>query len=222
MTFKSLIIATLSTLLAVAPNAYAESPMITDDAGTLERGGKKFELGSVKLGPVYAHQLSFGIAPVGALELGTTIQSENDKSLALRSRLLGLSAKWVPWHDGAWSAGVKAEWGTVRVAGANTSMTALTGLLTWRKDSGVALHGNLGRTWQNGPEDNRWALGIDIPITASLQATLEGVGSRTAGASSSGAQAGLRWELQKGWKAFTSVGRVSAQRAASIGTSYEF
>jgi hypothetical protein len=74
----------LSMLIAglfTASSSYAEAPMVTDDAGTLDKDGKKIEGGFAKTGPERAYSLSAGYSPMDTVELGASFQHARDKTI---------------------------------------------------------------------------------------------------------------------------------------------
>jgi hypothetical protein len=54
----------LGALALCSTLVFAEAPMITDDAGTLDNGGKKIEGGFVKSGSERVYSLSGGFSPI--------------------------------------------------------------------------------------------------------------------------------------------------------------
>ena len=100
----------LATLLAAAlscATAFAEAPMITDDAGTLDKHGKKIEGSFVKSRSERVYGLSGGYSPINNVELGLSLQHSRDKRIPASGNATGLSAKWIPLKSGIFSAEFK-------------------------------------------------------------------------------------------------------------------
>ncbi len=199
---------------------YAEAPMITDDAGTLEKGGKKIEGSFMRSGSERAYLLSGGFAPVDNVELGLSLQHARDGSNPASGNAIGLSAKWIPLKIGIVSAGVKLDYIHAKSGGASSNEATLTALGSARFESGYVLHANLGRNnISGGGHANNWALGAEAPVADKVQLTLD-VYSSTG--SDTGKQIGARWEVQKGLKLSAALGRYNTQNTAYAGFSWEF
>lgn len=211
----------LGALALCSTLAFAEAPMITDDAGTLDKGGKKIEGGFVKSGSERAYGLSGGFSPIDNVELSLSLQHARDSSIPASGNATGLSAKWIPLKSGIFSAGVKLDHVRAKSGGALANETTLTALGTARFESGYVLHANIGRTNASGGggHTNSWALGAEAPVADKVQLTLD-VYSSTG--SNTGKQIGARWEVQKGLKLSAALGRYNSANTAFAGFSWEF
>ncbi len=211
----------LGALTLCSTLAFAEAPMITDDAGTLDKGGKKIEGGFVKSGSERAYGLSGGFSPIDNVELGLSLQRARDSSIPASGNATGLSAKWIPFKSGIFSAGVKLDYVHAKSGGVSANETTFTALGTARFESGYVLHANLGRTSVSSGQGhaNNWALGAEAPVADKVQLTLD-VYSSTG--SDTGKQIGARWEIQKGLKLSAAFGRYNTQNTAYAGFSWEF
>jgi hypothetical protein len=215
---------TLTILMAAAfssATVYAEAPMVTDDAGTLDVGGKKIEGGFTKSGSERAYGLSGGFSPIENVELGVSLQHLRDGSIPASGNATGLSAKWIPFKSGIFSAGVKLDYLHAKSGGVSGNATTLTALGTARFESGYALHANISRTNNSGGggHSNDWKIGGEAPVADKVQLTLDlysGTGSDT------GKQIGARWEIQKGLKLSAAFGRYNSDNTAFAGFSWEF
>lgn len=78
--------------------SHAESPMLTDDAGTLDAGGFKIEARHTWDALARSEELALGFAPLPKVELGLSAASERDRTNhpADTAQVRGLSVKWVP------------------------------------------------------------------------------------------------------------------------------
>ena len=201
--------------------AFAEAPMITDDAGTLDKGGKKIEGGFSKSGSQRTYDLSGGYAPMDNVELGLGLQHSRDGSIPASGNAAAFSAKWIPVKSGMFSAGVKLDVVHAKSGGASANNTSLTALGSARFESGYVLHANIGRTntSNGGGHANNWAIGGEAPVADKVQLTLDAYSST---GSDTGKQIGARWEVQKGLKLSTAFGRYNKDNTAYAGFSWEF
>lgn len=214
----------LAILMAAAFSCaavYAEAPMITDDAGTMDKGGKKIEGSFVKSGSARAYGLSGGFSPIDNVELGLSLQHARDGSIPASGNATGLSAKWIPFKSGIFSAGMKLDYVHAKSGGASANATTLTALGSARFESGYVLHANVGRTnvSNGGGHANNWAIGGEAPIADKVQLTLDLFSST---GSDTGKQIGARWEVQKGLKLSAGLGRYNSDNTVSMGFSWEF
>lgn len=211
----------LNALALCSTLAFAEAPMITDDAGTMDKGGKKIEGGFMKAGSERVVGLSAGFAPIDNVELGISLQRARDSSIPASGNATGLSAKWIPLKSGIFSAGLKLDVLHAKVGGVSASSTTFTALGSTRFESGYVVHANLGRTNTSGGggHANNWAFGAEAPVAENVQLTLD-VYSSTG--SDTGKQIGARWEVQKGLKLSAAFGRYNSQNTAFAGFSWEF
>ncbi len=201
--------------------AFAEAPMITDDAGTLDKGGKKIEGGFTKSGSERGYGLSGGFSPIENVELGLGLQHARDKSIPASGNATALSAKWIPFKSGIFSAGVKLEYIRAKAGGVSATETIFTALGTARFESGYVLHANIGRgnVSGGGGHSNNWALGAEAPVADKVQLTGDLYSST---GSDTGKQIGVRWEVQKGLKLSAAWGRYNTANTAFAGFSWEF
>jgi hypothetical protein len=214
----------LAILMAAAFSCaavYAEAPMITDDAGTLDKGGKKIEGGFAKSGSTRAYGLSGGFSPIDNVELGLGLQHFRDSSVPASGNITALSAKWIPFKSGIYSAGLKLDYAHSRSGGASGNATTVTALGSARFESGYVLHANIGRTNNSGGggHSNNWAIGGEAPVADKVQLTLD-IYSSTG--SDTGKQIGARWEVQKGLKLSAGFGRYNSENTFTAGFSWEF
>ena len=221
--------ASLSMLL-VQP-VWAERPMAVDDAGTLDRGGAKLEVGWSKDDRVRGWDAAAGFAPIDNLELEIALERARDHDTSPHTRLsgVGFAAKWVPLQaETGLSAGLKLEFGRARaddrVGNKETARTrGLVGLGSWAFESGQIVHLNLGREWERVDGDsegvNVWGLGFEQPLAETVQLTLEIFGAEH---SRPDKQAGLRWEVADGLKLSVAAGRGNKRSFASAGIAWEF
>jgi hypothetical protein len=200
---------------------YAEAPMVTDDAGTLDVGGKKIEGGFSKSGSTRAYGLSGGFAPIENVEIGAGLQHVRDSSVPASGNATALSAKWIPIKSGIFSAGVKLEYVRLKSGGSSGNATTFTALGSARFESGYVLHANIGRTNNSGGggHSNNWAIGGEAPVADKVQLTAD-IYSSTG--SDTGKQIGVRWEIQKGLKLSAALGRYNSANTAFAGFSWEF
>jgi hypothetical protein len=214
-------LAILMAGIFTAISSFAEAPMVTDDAGTLDKDGKKIEAGFAKTGPERAYSLGAGYSPVDTLELGASFQHARDKTIPATANGTGLVAKWIPYKNGIFSAGLKLDWLRVKVKGGDAGReTTLTALASARFESGYVVHANAGRTSiSGGGHSNNWALGLEVPVAEKVQITGDLYGSTD---SDTGKQIGVRWELQKGFKLSAALGRANALNTVFTGFSWEF
>lgn len=211
----------LSAFALFSTLAFAEAPMVTDDAGTMDKGGKKVEGSFMRVGSERNLSLGGGFAPIDNLELGISAQRLRDKSIPASGHDTGLSAKWIPYKRGILSAGLKLDAMNAKSGGASAHETTLTVLGTARFESGYVLHANLGRTTTSGGggHTNNRAIGIEAPVAEKVQLTADIY--RSTG-SDTGKQIGVRWEVQKGLKLSAALGRNNGQNTAFTGFSWEF
>ncbi len=219
MNIKQLIVLNASALACCL--TFAEAPMITDDAGTMDRGGKKIEGGFAKSGSERTYGLIAGFAPIDNVELGLGLQHARAGSIPASGNATSLSTKWIPLKSGIFSAGVKLDVVHAKSGGASANETTLTALGTARFEAGYVLHANIGRTNASGGggHANNWAIGGEMPVADKVQLTADLYSST---GSDIGKQIGLRWEMQKGLKLCAALGRYNTQSTAFAGFSWEF
>lgn len=207
---------------------HAESPMVTDDASTLNAQGAKLEAGVFRSGPSRSRALSFSYAPVESLELGLGYTQLRDRSTSpdTRNTSHGIAAKWIPLHQGPVSAGFKLEMARTdeTSAAASQRSTTLTGLLSYQWSPAYGLHANLGRernrsAFTDPVNSTRWAVGAEFAIAQNVQLTGDLFG---ASGTAPGKQVGLRWTLKEGCKLFGAMGRSNGETLANAGIAWEF
>lgn len=216
-------------LLSVFP-AHAEAPMRTDDASTMDKGGKKIE---ATFGREYWEkegELLFGMSPARNLEVEIAASDSNDGSTQDKTIALGFGAKWVPYqNETGWSLGARLDYGHREVNETPAAFnytehdSSLTGLASYRFSGGQALHINLGvaRTQALGERDTvgTWAIGYEFPVLDRLQFTLESFGEEHAPQHSA---VGLRYEIVDGLKVSAAVGRGDIHSFGQVGMAWEF
>ncbi|MBL8372326.1 MAG: hypothetical protein JNK28_13140 [Burkholderiaceae bacterium] len=208
--------------------AFAEAPMVTDDAGTLGKGGYKVEFEWAREGSVRGPALGFGFAPVEHLEIGLVVARASDHATvpSTAERTTGLSFKWVPLTWGETTAGLKLELANARPDGApRVRDTALTLLLTHRYDGGHAVHLNLGPAVarpQGGPSQsvNTWSIGGEWALSPTVSLTGDLFGD--SGPGDTGRQLGLRWRVQEGVALSIGLGRQNGQNLGRAVAAWEF
>lgn len=215
--------------LALAPAlALAEAPMVTDDAGTLERGGAKLELEWAKDGAVRGWGVAAGFAPIEHLELELSFGRARDTSTSPSTTLrgTGFAAKWVPLEMGATTAGLKLEYEHERADGGGRARgTQLLGLLSHRFEPGHALHANLGRAWVRDNAGTResvtvWSLGGELALSERVALTGDVYGE--SGGGSTGRQLGLRVKVAEGVKLSVAAGRQGGESSGRVVAAWEF
>jgi hypothetical protein len=85
-----------------------------------------------------------------------------------------LSAKWIPFKSGVFTAGVKLDHVRAKSGGVSANQTTFTTLGTACFESAYALHANLGHTRDlGGGHTNNWALDAEAPAANKVQLTLD-------------------------------------------------
>lgn len=214
--------------LFIAFPARAEGPMATDDAGTLDQGGMKIEGVWSKDDQTRGGELLFGFSPIGNLELELAVARAKDDEF--KANAVGFGAKWVPYqNDTGWSLGARFDVGRARVTERATSAKftereyALTGLASYRLESGQVLHLNLGAERAKAQGDSNtvgtWGIGYEFPLVENLQLTVETYGAEQ---SRPDKAIGLRYEVVEGFKISGAVGRGNDRSFGQVGFSWEF
>ena len=96
----------------------AESPMRTDDAGSLAQGGVKLETIAFRDDKTRGVDFVVGAGVFPGLEMEAVLGRAKDRQYepATTYRGLGFGLKWVPLQsDTGWSAGGRLDWGHTRV-----------------------------------------------------------------------------------------------------------
>ena len=104
--------------LNCAVPAAAESPMHTDDAGTLAQGTMKLEAVAFRDDKTRGVDVVVGAGVLPGLEMEAVLGRAKDRQYAPATtyRGLGFGLKWVPLQsDTGWSAGGRLDWGRTRV-----------------------------------------------------------------------------------------------------------
>lgn len=210
----------------------AEAPMNTDDAGTLDKGGMKVEGVWSKDDKAKGGELLFGFGALEHLELEVgAAQTDDDAARpATKARRAGFGAKWVPYrNETGWSLGARIDFGSARIddraAGEKfTERTyALTGLASWRRENGQALHINLGtaRVKAQGASDTvgTWSIGCEFPLVEKVQLTVETFGAEH---SRPDKAIGVRYEVFDGLKVSAAAGRGNDRDFGQVGVAWEF
>lgn len=86
-----------SALFLSISSAYAEAPLATDDAGTLDQGGLKIESVVGRDDETRGSELLFGFAPLDNVEIGFAVARESgrDASAGSRQHGNGFAIKWI-------------------------------------------------------------------------------------------------------------------------------
>jgi hypothetical protein len=219
-------------LVMAVSSVHAEAPMNTDDAGTLDKGGMKVEGVWSKDDKTKGVELLFGFSPIDMLELEVTASQANDDSTSPSSKLhaVGFGAKWVPYrNETGWSLGGRFDFRQVRIHDReadtryNERDHAITGLASWRRDNGQALHLNLGAAQREtlGQRDTvgTWGIGYEFPLAEKLQLTAETFGEEH---SRPDKAIGLRYEVFDGIKVSGTFGRGNDRNFGQVGVVWEF
>ena len=218
--------------LNCAVPAAAESPMHTDDAGTLAQGTMKLEAVAFRDDKTRGVDLVVGAGVLPGLEMEAVLGRAKDRQYepATTYRGLGFGLKWVPLQsDTGWSAGGRLDWGRTRVRDDATPGRwterefALTALATYRLASGQALHLNAGRKVVKAQGTSQsaatWAAGYEWPLAQQLQATAEVYGEQR---SRPDKALGLRYEIAEGLKVSVAAGRGNGRTFGQVGMAWEF
>lgn len=219
-------------LLLLSVPAYAEGPMNTDDAGTLDKGGMKVEAVLSRDDKERGGEMVFGFGPVENVEVGLSFARAADRAddPSTKLRGTGFGIKWVPiQNDTGWSLGMSFGYGRTRVDERATpdkfteKEHSLAGLATYRLENGQVLHMNLGstRVKAQGSSDSvgNWSVGYEFPLMENLQLTVETFGEEHAGPDKA---VGLRYEIAEGLKVYGAVGRGNDRSFGNLGVAWEF
>jgi hypothetical protein len=220
-----------ASLFMTAP-AWAEGPMATDDAGTLDQGGMKFEAVLSRDDKARGGELVFGFAPIEELEVGLSMARATDRvdDPSTRLRGTGIGIKWVPvQNETGWSLGASFGYGSTRVNERSTPDKftereySLAGLASYRRENGQVLHLNLGavRVKAQGESESvgTWGIGYEFPLVEKLQLTVEAYGEEHARPDKA---LGLRYEVFDGFKISGAVGRGKDRSFGQVGLAWEF
>lgn len=227
---KSLL--TVATGLLLAAPVHAEGPMATDDAGTLDLGGKKIEGVLSRDDETRGGELVLGYGLIENVEVGLAFSRATDRAddPSTKLRGTGFSVKWVPiQNDTGWSLGASFGYGHTRVNERSTpdkfteKEYSLSGLATYRLENGQVLHTNLGATRVKAQGDSdtvgTWGIGYEFPLLVNLQLTVETYGEEHAGPDKA---IGLRYEIFEGFKLSGAVGRGNDRSFGQVGFAWEF
>lgn len=226
------LLSALSASLLAAPAAFAEGPMNTDDAGTLDKGGMKVEGVWSRDDQTRGGELVLGFGPIENVEIGIAVARATDHAPDPGTGLhgTGFGVKWVPiQNDTGWSLGVSFGYGRTRVDEPSTpdryteKEYAFAGLATYRLENGQVLHMNVGNARvkaQGGSDDTaNWSIGYEFPLRENLQLTVETFGEAHARPDKA---IGLRYEIIDGLKAYAAVGHGNDRSFGNIGLAWEF
>ncbi len=218
--------------LCCAPPAAAESPMRTDDAGTLAQGGVKLEAVAFRDDKTRGVDVGVGAGVLPGLEMEAVLGRARDRQYepATSYRGLGFGLKWVPLQsDTGWSAGGRLDWGHTRVRDEATPGPwierefALTAMATFRLANGQALHLNAGRKVVKAQSASQsaatWAAGYEWPLAQQLQATAEVYGEKRLRPDKA---LGLRYQIAEGLKVSVAAGRGNGRTFGQVGMAWEF
>lgn len=230
--------ASLLAAASLAMPAFAEGPMATDDAGTLDKGGMKIEAVHGRDHKARSNELGFGYGLIDNVEVGLTFARENDRDAdpSTRKRGTGLGIKWVPiQNDTGWSLGLSLGYGDARVDDRETpdkfteKEVSFSALASYRLDNGQVLHMNLGSTRTRTLADDdttgerntagTWGIGYEFPLMKRLHLTVEAFGEEK---SRPDKAVGLRYEIMEGLKLYGSVGRGNDRGFGNLGVAWEF
>jgi hypothetical protein len=219
-------------LVLAAPPVFAEGPMNTDDAGTLDVGGMKVEAVLGRDDKARSAELGFGYGLIENVELGLSFARETDRAddPSTKLRGTGFGIKWIPiQNDTGWSLGASFGYGNTRVNERSTpdrfteKEFSLAGLASYRFESGQVLHMNLGSTRikAQGSSDSvgNWGIGYEFPLMEKLQLTVEAYGEKHTGPDKA---IGLRYEILDGLKVYGSAGRGNDRSFGNLGLAWEF
>jgi hypothetical protein len=215
--------------LLAASAVHAESPMFTDDAGTLAPGQQKLEFVWQKDAHTHQPVLAWGISPLEHLELGLSTSRGSDSTTADTARAHTVSVKWVPLQtEQAWSAGLRWDWSheTTQSPGQPDALAhgyALTALASYRQSEGGTWHLNWGKNYRTlgaGTQNaSIWALGYDHPLGEKLTVTAEIHGQTAQGPDKA---LGLRYEIREGLKLSGALGRGNERQFGQLGLAWEY
>lgn len=206
--------------------------MATDDAGTLDVGGMKIEGILGRDDKTRSAELGFGYGLIENVEIGLSFARETDRDPDPSTKLrgTGFGIKWIPiQNDTGWSLGASFGYGNTRVNERSTpdkfteKAYSLSGLATYRFESGQVLHMNLGsaRVKAQGSSDSVgiWGIGYEFPLLDNLQLTVETYGEEHTRPDKA---VGLRYEILDGLKLYGSVGRGNDRSFGNLGVAWEF
>ncbi len=213
--------------LALATTAWAEAPMATDDAGTLEKGGTKVEGQWSREGQTRGLGLAVAHSPFEKLEAEISFARSTDRSGSphVSNRITGLALKWVPISIGKTHIGVKVDRSTEKPDNANRARSSsIRGLYTLRMDSGHAFHMNLGRSSSTDSAGvssmaTVWSLGGEQPVAESVTLVADWFGES---GTSPGYLLGARWTVKEGMKLSAAFGRSQGQPLGRAFATWEF
>lgn len=215
--------------MLLASPAFAEAPMNTDDAGTLDKGGMKIEGTWRRDDMTRGGEALFGFSPVKNLELEVAGSLDKETGgVDNRLRGYGFGAKWVPYqNETGWSLGARFDYGHTHIRDkiADSQETekeyAVTGLASYRLTNGQVLHLNLGANKVDGESETigTWGIGYEIPLLSNLQLTLETYGEEHAGPDKA---IGLRYKIKDGLKVSAAVGHGNDRNFGQVGVAWEF
>gem|GEM_PF-838027 len=221
-----------SICLLFSSAAYAEAPMNTDDAGTLDVGKMKIEGVWHRDDGERGGELLFGFSPLKNLELEVSGSRAKDTADGADDKLrgVGFGAKWVPYqNETGWSLGARFDFGRTRITDDHTSDRttekeyAVTGLASYRFQNGHTAHLNLGGVKTKTDDDSdtvgTWSIGYELPLVDKLQLTLETYGEEHSGPDRA---IGLRYTIKEGLKVSAAIGQGNDRHFGQAGFAWEF
>ena len=222
------IAAAASVLLSAAPDkALADRPMAIDEAGVLERGETKLDIGVERIddarGPFAA--LAHGL--VAGLEADLQLQRMRDRGTVPADAIdvAGVALKWVPLSsEQGLSAGVKAGYAEEHgERNGESRLHTLELLLHWETRSGLRAIANLGRASLHSAGSREtfgtWGFGFDVPVGRAFHLTVESFGAEGSGPDR---QLGLRYRLAPNLALWLAGGRGNDANFASLGITCVF
>lgn len=218
--------------LMTALPAYAEAPMSTDDAGTLDQGTMKLETMFSRDDTTRGAALLFGAGVWPHLEMEVSLARARDSQPSPSTTFLaqGFGLKWVPYQNElGWSLGARWDMGRLNARDRATPERfterghRLAALASYRQANGQVLHLNAGHRWVRSQGDRHraatWAAGYEVPLADALQLTMEVVGAQR---SRPDKAIGVRYAINEHIKASAAIGRGNGRTFGQIGAAWEF
>ncbi len=213
-------------LAGAAASAWAERPMVVEDASTLEPQQAQVEWGWSRDAEHRGWDATLAYSPWRAVEVEIDGGHARDRPFTSSDmhRALGGALKWVPVQaEQGLSWGLKYAYTREHLDSerAMRHVHALSGLVSWAwAAAGPRLHLNIGKSWTRGHHPvTFWGLGSDGPLAGPWEWMLEAFGEQQRKPAH---QVGLRYEWTQGLKLSLAVGRSNGCRMGSVGTVWEF
>lgn len=230
---RSILSAALMMLTActlTGGSAWAESPMLVDDAATSGRGRGNLETAGFDDGSHHGMgaSLAYGLSETLELQLALAASRAHGQGTDARMAHGGLGMKWVPWQtEAGLAAGLLLQYYALRPDdkedGDDEHGRSADLLLSWQQPHGSLLHLNLGHEWTRtageAEDATRWGLGLDLPLSETSSLTLERFGRTHA---CPGYQIGLRHLASEALKLYGAAGRSDGVAIWNLGLSWEF